>query len=53
MVETFANLQSAVWKGKKSGAVIAVLSIKKKKERYNPLWNVLFREKHCPLCFKK
>lgn len=26
---------------------------KKKKERYNPLWNVSFREKHCPLFFKK
>lgn len=40
MLETFANLQSEVWKEKKRGAVIAVLSIKKKEERYNPLWNV-------------
>lgn len=32
MVETFANLQSGVWKGKKSRAVIAVVSIKKKKK---------------------
>lgn len=51
MVETFANLQSGVWKGKKSGAVIAVLL--KKEEKYNLLWNVSFREKHCHLCFKK
>lgn len=32
MVETFAYLQSGVWKRKKSRAVIAVVSIKKKKK---------------------
>lgn len=33
MVEAFANLQSGIWKGKKSGAVIAVVLKKKRKKR--------------------